>query len=131
MGWNPNEGYYQKHVEVEGYSNKITEEQKQFNKLSPEEIREGIEIAQQQYMRDMKNIGKVHLKTPYSKTKKEPIEYVVKESEEKDTDFKETLKVSSKDDIIDFNVRKREKEIINFEEKRQERQNEEEDYRGA
>ncbi|MCI8352910.1 MAG: hypothetical protein HFJ58_04875 [Clostridia bacterium] len=127
MGWNPNEGYYQRHVESEGYSNKITEEQKQFNKLSIEEIREGIEIAQQQYTRDMKNIGKVHLKTPYSKAKKEPIEYVVKESKGEDTDFKETVKVS-KEDIIDFNTKRKEKEIINFEEKRQ---NEEENYRGA
>ncbi len=75
--------FYQKHVEVEGYSNKLTEEQKQFNKLSPNEIREGIEIAQQQYMRDMNDISKVHLKTPYSKAKKEPIEYVVEETKEK------------------------------------------------
>lgn len=45
MGWRPEEGYYQKHVEVEGFSNKITEEQKAFNKLSPEDTREGIAIA--------------------------------------------------------------------------------------
>lgn len=78
---------YEKFNGVGGRSNKITEIQKATNKLSPEEIREEIEIVQQQYMRDMKNISKVHLKaeklkTPYSKTKKEPIEYVVKESEE-------------------------------------------------
>ncbi len=85
MGYyNGNDGsYYQLFMG----SNKLTEEQKLFNKLSPEEIREGIEIAQQQYMRDMKNISKVHLKaeklkTPYSKTKKDKIEYVVKESKE-------------------------------------------------
>lgn len=64
-------------------SNKLTEEQKQFNKLSPEEIREGIEIAQQQWMRDMKDISNEHLKTPYSKTRKEDIEYVVEEAKEK------------------------------------------------
>ncbi len=130
MGWNPNEGYYQKHVEVEGYSNKVTEEQKQFNKLSPDEIREGIDIAQQQYMKDMKDISKVHLKAPYSKTKKEKIEYVVEETEGKNADFKETLKVDE-NDIINFETRKREKEIINFEEKRQERQDEKENYMGA
>lgn len=81
MGWyNGKEGsYYQPHVEVEGCSNKITEERKQFNKLAPGEIREGIEIAQQQWMRDMKDISKVHLEMPYSKIR-EKIEYVIEES---------------------------------------------------
>lgn len=132
MGWyNGKDGsYYQQHVEVKGYSNKLTEEQKQFNKLSLSEIREGIEIAQEQYMRDMNDITKVHLKTPYSKAKKEEIEYVVEATDEKNTDFKEKLKVD-KNDIIDLDARKKEKEIINFEEKKKERQDEEENYRGA
>lgn len=73
---------YIKFSGVEGCSNKITEIQRAINKLSPEEVREGIEIAQQQYMRDKANLKTEKLKTPYSKTKKEPIEYVVKESEE-------------------------------------------------
>lgn len=89
MGWNPNEGYYQKHVEVEGYSNKVTEEQKAFNKLASDEIREGIEIAQQQFLRDMKDASRTHLsgdklKAPYSKRKKEPIEYIIKEEKGRD-----------------------------------------------
>lgn len=84
MGWyNGKDGsYYQQHVEVEGCSNKITEGQRVFNKLGLTEIREGIDVAQQQYMRDMKDISGVHLKTPYAKTRKEDIEYVVEESKE-------------------------------------------------
>lgn len=87
MGWyNGKDGsYYQQHVEVKGCSNKITEGQKVFNKLSLNEIREGIEVAQQQFMRDMKDISNVQLKVPYSKTKEEPIEYVVKEVENETT----------------------------------------------
>lgn len=88
MGWyNGKDGsYYQQHVEVKGCSNKITEGQKVFNKLSHNEIREGIEVAQQQVMRDMKDITNVHLKVPYSKTKDEPIEYVVEETEKNTTE---------------------------------------------
>ncbi len=72
--------WYEKFSGVEGHSNKITEVQRAINKLSLDEIREGIEIAQQQYMRDMNDLSKVHLKTPYSKAKKEPIEYIVEEN---------------------------------------------------
>lgn len=52
MGWRPEEGYYQQHVETEGYSNKITEEQKKFNKLSIDEVREGITIVQDEIERE-------------------------------------------------------------------------------
>lgn len=86
MGWyNGKDGsYYQPHVEVEGCSNKITEGQKVFNKLALDEIREGIEVAQQQYMRDMRNTSDERLKTPYSKTRKEDIEYIVKEAKDEE-----------------------------------------------
>lgn len=61
MGWNPEEGYYQKHVKEKGSSNKITEEQERFNKLDPEQVKDGIDIV--------KGINR-----PKSN---EPIEYVV------------------------------------------------------
>lgn len=66
MGWNPEEGYYQKHVKEKGCSNKITDEQEKFNKLDPEQVKEGIDVA--------KGIDK-----PKSN---EPIEYVVEIDED-------------------------------------------------
>ena len=54
-----------------------------FNKLSLKEIREGIAIAQQQYMRekDMREKDKSKLEIPYSKINEE-IEYIVEEAKE-------------------------------------------------
>lgn len=88
MGWNTNNGYYEKHVQEEGCSNVIYYEQKAFNGLSPNEIREGIQIAQQQYLRDQKSPNKDHtngekIKSPYYKTR-HPIEYVVEENIDRD-----------------------------------------------
>lgn len=52
MGFNLNEGYYQKHVKQKGY--KITDEQEKFNIVDIDDIREGIKIAAKQYEKDMK-----------------------------------------------------------------------------
>ena len=76
MGWNPEEGYYQKFVGKEdGYSNKISEEQRKFNKLQLEEIRDGIKIAQEQAAKDRGETIQEVKKTT------EPIEYVVEDDE--------------------------------------------------
>ncbi len=60
MGFNVNEGYYEKHVNKKGY--KITDEQEKFNLADVNDIRKGIAIATAQWEKDMKNISKVHLK---------------------------------------------------------------------
>lgn len=74
MGWRPEEGYYQKHVKEEGY--KITDEQEKFNAADMEDVRTGIEIASQQYAKDH------GIELPKTvKPSKEPIEYVVEETE--------------------------------------------------
>lgn len=52
MGFNLNEGYYEKHVKQKGY--KITEEQEEFNIIDIDDVREGIKIAAKQYEKDMK-----------------------------------------------------------------------------
>lgn len=71
------------------YYGKISKTTRAFNKLDPEQIREGIEIAQMQFSRDNKDITNVHMKdgnldVPYVSLKKtkEPIEYVVEEQED-------------------------------------------------
>ncbi len=76
MGWRPEEGYYQKHMKEEGFSNKITDEQEKFNKLKLDEISEGIKIAQIQLAKDRgENPTEI-------KKSDEPIEYVLADTED-------------------------------------------------
>ena len=76
MGWIPEDGY-QKFVKKPENSNKVTEEQEMFNQADLNDIRTGIEIAQQQYAKDY------NIDIPKTKPKsKEPIEYVVEEEKE-------------------------------------------------
>ncbi|MBO5479036.1 MAG: hypothetical protein J6A04_04985 [Clostridia bacterium] len=80
MGYNVNEGYYEKHVNKEGY--KITDEQEKFNALDMSDVREGIGIAEQQYAKDH------GIELPKSQSnKKEPIEYVVEEQQDKEMEL--------------------------------------------
>ncbi len=76
MGWNPEKGYYQKFVGKEdGYTNKISEEQRKFNKMQLEEIREGIQIAQAQVAKDRgETVQEVNKNI-------EPVEYVLENDE--------------------------------------------------
>lgn len=53
MGFNLNEGYYQKHVKQKGY--KVTDEQEKFNIIDIEDVKEGIKIAAKQCEKDIKN----------------------------------------------------------------------------
>lgn len=120
MGWNPEKGYYETHVKEEGCSNKIMDEQKAFNKLKPEEIREGIRIAQEQWEKDMKDKTRVDLKEDIYDIDKENINF--KDSLKADVDYSE---------IISFKDKAQEKERIDFEEEKAKIQEEEENYRGA
>lgn len=74
MGWKPEEGYYQKHVKEEGYSNKITDEQEKFNKLGPDEVEKGMRIAVGQIEKEMeqqraKDVEKVMSENDREKSK--------------------------------------------------------------
>lgn len=71
MGFNLNEGYYQKHVKQKGY--KITDEQEKFNSVDINDIRSGIGIAERQYAKDK------NMEIPPDLKRKESIEYVVEE----------------------------------------------------
>lgn len=83
MGWNTDEGYYELHVQQEGY--KITELRNKMNKLKPEEVREGISVL---------SVGKSkETQTPENdliEERDEPIEYVIEtEDEDKGRDEEE------------------------------------------
>lgn len=69
MGFNVNEGYYEKHVRQNGY--KITDIQEKINAANNTE--DGIKVLEQQYF---KTIGVDILPT---NKQKEPIEYVIEE----------------------------------------------------
>lgn len=69
MGFNVNEGYYEKHVRHNGY--KITDIQEKINAANDTE--DGIKILEQQYF---KEIG---VDIPVNTRQNEPIEYVVEE----------------------------------------------------
>ncbi len=74
MGFNVNEGYYERHVKQEGY--KITDEQGKINATNMNDVRSGIKIAEQQYAKDR------GIELPKNQeTSKEPIEYVIEESQ--------------------------------------------------
>lgn len=81
MGWNTNGGYYQKHVEKEGFSNKITIEQREFNNIDLKEIAEGIKIATIQFYRE--NPG-VRTEEDTLETPQVEIEYVVEETKDEE-----------------------------------------------
>lgn len=61
-------------LDLNTYYGKISKSARVFNKLDPEQVREGIELAQTQVNKD---ISRVQPK------KKEPIEYVVEEEQER------------------------------------------------
>ena len=69
MGFNVNEGYYEKHVRHNGY--KITDIQEKINAANDTE--DGIKVLEQQYF---KQIG---IDLPLNSKTKEPIEYVIEE----------------------------------------------------
>lgn len=69
MGFNVNEGYYEKHVRQNGY--KITDIQEKINAANNTE--DGIKVLEQQYF---KEIG---VDIPVNARSKEPIEYVIEE----------------------------------------------------
>ena len=69
MGFNVNEGYYEKHVRQNGY--KITDIQEKINAANNTE--DGIKVLEQQYY---KEIG---VDIPVNARSKEPIEYVIEE----------------------------------------------------
>lgn len=73
----------------ENYYGKISKYSKMLNKLDSKEVREAIEIVQAEFDKSMRAPSNVHLQDenldiPYVKIKKEPIEYVVEEAEEKE-----------------------------------------------
>lgn len=69
MGFNVNEGYYEKHVRHNGY--KITDIQEKINAANNTE--DAIKVLEQQYF---KAIG---VDIPINNRQKEPIEYIVEE----------------------------------------------------
>ena len=69
MGFNVNEGYYEKHVRQNGY--KITDIQEKINAANNTE--DGIKVLEQQYF---KEIG---VDIPVNARSKEPIEYVIED----------------------------------------------------
>ena len=69
MGFNVNDGYYEKHVRQNGY--KITDIQEKINAANNTE--DGIKVLEQQYF---KEIG---VDIPVNARSKEPIEYVIEE----------------------------------------------------
>ena len=69
MGFNVNEGYYEKHVRQNGY--KITDIQEKINAANNTE--DAIKVLEQQYF---KTIG---VDIPINNRQKEPIEYIVEE----------------------------------------------------
>ncbi len=83
MGWNTDEGYYEKHVHHKGY--KITELQNKMNKLKPDEVREGISAISTDKSKEAQ-IPENDL----IETRDEPIEYVIEtEDEDKGIDEEE------------------------------------------
>lgn len=109
MGWRPTEGYYQKHVKKEGFSNKITLEQEGMNKLSPDEIREGIQIVQHELARESRDIGKVNLKdgildVPYMLDLDKPYVKYEKDKEREYVVEDKVISINKKDNVSNIKV---------------------------
>ncbi len=79
--------YYEKFVaHTSNYSNKISDLQKTTNKIDINETKELIDMIQEQFMKEMRDVTKVHLNSRnYDiKEKKEPVEYVVEETKDEE-----------------------------------------------